>query len=110
VIHNESCKNVADFRKYPEKWIDVKWEEETTGDFPVDLRVHVSNQRGVLATVAATIADMGANIENVGIEERDGKYSTMTFTVDVRDRKHLADILRRIRGLEQVIRINRVHK
>ncbi|MGD8514939.1 MAG: bifunctional GTP diphosphokinase/guanosine-3',5'-bis pyrophosphate 3'-pyrophosphohydrolase [Granulosicoccaceae bacterium] len=110
VIHNESCKNVADFRKYPEKWIDVKWEEETKGDFPVDLRVHVSNQRGVLATVAAAIADMGANIENVGIEERDGKYSTMTFTLDVRDRKHLAEIMRRIRALDQVIRINRVHK
>lgn len=110
VIHIESCKNVAEFRKFPEKWIDVKWEDNTVGEFPVDLRVHVSNQRGVLATVAAAMADMGANIENVGIEERDGKYSTMSFTIDVRGRKHLAEVMRRIRGVDQVIRIARVHK
>jgi len=110
VIHIEDCKNVADFRKYPEKWIDVQWEEETEGEYPVDLRVYVSNQRGVLATIAAGIADMGANIENVGIDERDGKFSTMTFTIDVRDRQHLAEVLRRIRSVEQVIRITRVRR
>ena len=108
VIHAESCKNVAEFRKYPEKWIDVEWEKEVEGDFPVELRVEVANQRGVLATVAATIADEGANIENVGIEERDGTYSTMTFTITVRDRKHLAEIMRRIRANKQVLRIFRI--
>ena len=91
-----------------EKWIDVEWEKEVEGDFPVELRVEVANQRGVLATVAATIADEGANIENVGIEERDGTYSTMTFTITVRDRKHLAEIMRRIRANKQVLRIFRI--
>lgn len=108
VIHTESCKNVAEFRKYPEKWVDVEWEREVEGEFPVDLRVEVANQRGVLATVAATIADMEANIENVGIEERDGTYSTMTFTLLVRDRGHLANIMRRIRANKLVVRITRV--
>ena len=108
VIHAEGCKNVAEFRKYPEKWIDVEWEKEIEGEFPVELRVEVANQRGVLATVAATIADEGANIENVGIEDRDGTYSTMTFTVTVRDRKHLAEIIRRIRANKQVLRILRI--
>jgi RelA/SpoT family (p)ppGpp synthetase len=110
VIHLENCKNVAEFRKYPEKWIDVQWERETVGEFPVDLRIHVANQRGVLATIAAAIADMSANIENVGIDERDGKFSTMTFTIDVRNRQHLAEVLRRIRSIEQVIRITRVRR
>lgn len=108
VVHTESCKNVVEFRKTPEKWIDVRWEPETKGDFPVDIRVYVINQRGVLATAAATIADMNSNIINVNIGEREGKYSTLTFTIEVVDRKHLANIMRRLRSLEQVARISRV--
>ncbi len=107
VIHVESCKNVAEFRKKPEKWIDVQWEPESSGEFKVDIRVDVENQRGVLATVAAAIAELGANIEAVNIEDRDGKISTLSFTIDVHDRKHLASIIRRVRGIEQVVRITR---
>ncbi len=108
VVHTESCKNVIEFRKTPEKWIDVRWEPDTKGEFPVDIRVEVINQRGVLATAAATIAGLGANIDNVNIEERDGKYSTMTFTIEVNNRKHLANIMRQLRSLEQVAKIYRV--
>ena len=108
VVHTESCKNVVEFRKTPEKWIDVRWEPDTKGEFPVDIRVEVINQRGVLATAAATIADLGANIDNVNIEEREGKYSTMTFTIEVNNRKHLANIMRQLRSMEQVAKIYRV--
>ena len=51
---------------------------------------------------------MDSNIDNVNIEEREGKYSTITFTIEVKDRKHLANIMRRMRSLEQVVKINRV--
>jgi len=108
VIHTQSCKNVAEFRSRPEKWIDVQWEQTIDSDFAVDLRVEVANQRGVLATVAAAIAEMGANIQNVAIEERDGFYSTLTFTLEVKDRQHLARIMRRIRAIDSVIRISRM--
>ena len=108
VIHNESCKNVAEFRKFPDKWIDVEWENDVQGEYPVDMRVDVANQRGVLATIAASIADLDANIVNVNIEEREGKYSTMFFTIAVRGRKHLANIMRRIRANKLVLRITRV--
>lgn len=107
VIHSEGCKNVADFRSRPEKWIDVQWAHEISGEFPVEVRVDVVNQRGALATVAAAIAEMGANIDNLQLEERDGKYSTLTIVLEVRDRVHLAKIMRRIRSLDIVARINR---
>jgi len=108
VIHTQSCKNVAEFRSRPEKWIDVQWEQAIDSDFAVDLRVEVANQRGVLATVAAAIAEMGANIQNVAIEERDGFHSTLTFTLEVKDRQHLARIMRRIRSIDSVVRISRM--
>ncbi|MFP5344373.1 MAG: ACT domain-containing protein, partial [Gammaproteobacteria bacterium] len=108
VIHTETCKNVAEFRSRPEKWIDVQWEPGVTGEFPVEMRVEVANQRGVLASVAAVIAEQGANVENVGIEEHDGMYTAINFLIAVRDRKHLANIMRRIRSLPVVVRIARV--
>jgi RelA/SpoT family (p)ppGpp synthetase len=107
VIHRDDCKNVADFRNRPEKWIDVEWEPGVMGDFVSELRLEVANQRGVLAMVAAAIADTGSNIENVEIEERDGMTTTMTFSVAVHGRRHLARVMRRIRSISLVMRIVR---
>ena len=107
VIHVENCKNLAEYRNRPEKWIDVAWEAEVQGEFPVEIRMAVVNQRGALATVAAAIAEMDANIDNVTLEERDGRYSTLTLVVEVHDRRHLARIMRRIRSIDLVAKITR---
>jgi len=107
VIHVSGCRNVADYKDHPEKAIDVRWADEVEGDFLVEIRVDVTNQRGVLATVAATISEMGSNIDNVTVEERDGHTSAITFLLAVHDRRHLAAIMRRVRGVESVLRIHR---
>jgi len=107
VVHTESCKNIKEFRKHPEKWVDVQWEAEIDDQFPVDIRVYVVNRRGVLATVAAAISDMDVNISNVDIEEHDSEYSTIVFTISVRDRVHLAKVMRHIRSIDLVVRISR---
>ncbi len=107
VVHTEDCPNVAKYRKHPEQWIDVRWEERIEAVFPVSIRVEVRNQRGVLASVAAVIAAQEANIDTVSFDDRDGQYTSMEFTVEVRDRVHLARIMRRIRSLESVVRIIR---
>ncbi|MBD3671680.1 MAG: bifunctional GTP diphosphokinase/guanosine-3',5'-bis pyrophosphate 3'-pyrophosphohydrolase [Gammaproteobacteria bacterium] len=107
VIHAQDCKNVVDYRKHPERWVDVQWESGAEGEYPVDLRVEVANRRGVLATVAATISETEANIDNVEMEERDGLHTALDLTVAVRNRQHLAHIMRRLRALESVVRITR---
>jgi guanosine-3',5'-bis(diphosphate) 3'-pyrophosphohydrolase len=107
VIHTSSCKNLVDFSDKPEKWVDVVWQPNVDGEFPVEIRVVVKDQKGVLATVAAAISELGANIENVGLENRDGANSTLTFLVAVSDRAHLARIIRRVRGISQVSKIAR---
>ncbi|GMR07379.1 MAG: bifunctional GTP diphosphokinase/guanosine-3',5'-bis pyrophosphate 3'-pyrophosphohydrolase [Gammaproteobacteria bacterium] len=108
VIHNQHCHNVGEYRKLPEKWIDVKWEKDVAGDFSVELRVDLANQRGALAIVASVIADMEANIETVNMQEKDGLYSSILFTIGVQDRKHLATIMRRLRSISMVVRIIRM--
>jgi RelA/SpoT family (p)ppGpp synthetase len=107
VIHTQSCKNVAEHADRPEKIIEVQWAPGVKGEFPAEIRVDAADQRGVLATVAAAISEQGANIENVSIADRDGLYTTLTFLIDVRDRQHLARVLRRLRGIRQVSRIAR---
>ena len=107
VIHRDDCGNLAEYRGQPDKWIEVEWEKRIKRDFPVEIRTDVANQRGVLATVAAAIAGMGSNIEHVNLQERDESSSVLTFVFGVHDRLHLARILRRLRALPQVMRIQR---
>lgn len=107
VIHMRECKNVREFHDSPERWVDLQWENKVQGTYPVEIRVDTANQRGVLATVAASISELESNIENVSIEERDGRFSTLMFTLSVKNRVHLAKIIRRIRSIDSVVRIAR---
>ncbi len=107
VIHHRDCRNVREFRNHPDKWVDVQWEAEVQGDFPVLIAVDVVNRRGVLAELAATIAEMESNIESVTVDEKDGMVTTIRFVLSVRNRVHLAHILRRLRLLSSVTRITR---
>jgi RelA/SpoT family (p)ppGpp synthetase len=107
VIHTAACRNIAEYADKPDKWVDVEWEPTIDGDFPVEVRVDTANQKGVLATVAAAIADTGANIENVSMENSEGSNATLNFLIGVTDRVHLAHIIRRIRGVNEVTRIMR---
>ena len=107
VIHRDGCGNLNEYRNQPEKLIEVQWEKGIRREFPVEVRAEVANQRGVLATVAAAIADTGSNIEHVNLQERDGETSMLTFVFAVQDRTQLARLMRRIRKLPQVMRIAR---
>jgi len=110
VIHRDNCKNTKEYRSRPDKWVDVQWDSNVKSNFPVDVRVDTENRRGVLATVAAAIAEMSVNIENVSMEDRDGSFSSMNFTLSVKDRKHLANIIRRVRRIDSVVRMVRASK
>src|SRR5699024_1097224 len=97
VVHRTECPNVAEFRKSPERCIAIEWDREVTGDYKVELRIEVVNKQGVLATVAAAISAADSNIENVEYIERDMVAATLLFTIEVKNRKHLADVMRRVR-------------
>ena len=109
VIHTHDCPVVAKTRKDPEKWLDVEWAPDTRKLFSVSIKLVVSNQPGVLAKVAAEIAENGSNIENVSLEPGDSHvYTDIHFTLQVTNRLHLAQMLRGLRRLPEVIRINRM--
>ncbi|MDB6044132.1 MAG: (p)ppGpp synthetase [Gammaproteobacteria bacterium] len=107
VIHRENCVNVEDYRKHPEKWLPVSWQASPDRVFSSEIRVHVANRTGVLAAVAAAIASAETNIDNISIDEQDSDASILTFELRVRDRKHLARIVRVIRRMPDVTRVTR---
>lgn len=109
VIHTHDCPAIRKFRVDPEKWLDVEWDPDIKRLFKVNLKLAVANQRGMLAKIAAGIAAAGSNIDNVSMEEPDDSaYTNMHFTVQVQDRVHLADLMRHLRKIPDVVRINRV--
>ena len=107
VIHRQTCKNLAEYQKQQEKWINVEWEPYNEGEYQVKIHLNVNNQRGVLATVAAAIADADANINSVEMKERDGRHTSLRFIIEVKNRVHLAKVIRRIRLIKSVSQIDR---
>jgi len=108
VVHTHDCPTAAKSRIDPDKWLDVEWAPEAGRTFVVSIRVTVINQRGVLAKVAAAIAEDGSNIDNVSMDEERSTYTGMQFTLQVTDRLHLARIMRGLRHIPEVIRIARM--
>ena len=107
VIHRNSCGNLSNFRKQPEKWIAVSWEKNIERDFNCQIQCETRNRTGVLAEVAATIADSGSNIEQVEVISRHEDLSVLTFLLQVHDRIHLAKIMRNVRKMPNVIKVSR---
>ena len=108
VVHRADCPNVAEYRKFPERCVPMAWDRDVAGDYRVGLRIEVDNKPGVLAQVAAAVAESNSNIDSVEYRERDVAVSVMEFSIEVRNRKHLADVIRRIRRLGVVHGVLRV--
>lgn len=109
VIHTHDCLAIRKFKLDPDKWLDVDWDADNKKLFKVNLRIAVANQRGMLAKIATTIANAESNIDNVSVEESDGsQYTNVNFTVQVHNRVHLAELIRNLRKIPDVARINRV--
>jgi len=107
VIHRNNCGNLAIFRKQPEKWISVSWEEDIDLEFSSQITIETLNKPGALAEVATTIADSGSNIEQVSVLGRHDDCSVLSFLLQMRDRQHLAQVMRKVRKMPNVIRVAR---
>ncbi len=108
VVHHQSCKNVAESRKNNRNWLDVAWASKTEGQFVVEIRVEVLNQRGALAAIASAISLIDSNIENITMDDHDGHTSTDFIRLTVKDRLHLSKVIRKLRALPSILKIARV--
>ncbi|MBK9615347.1 MAG: bifunctional (p)ppGpp synthetase/guanosine-3',5'-bis(diphosphate) 3'-pyrophosphohydrolase [Uliginosibacterium sp.] len=107
-IHVNDCPALTrNHSSERDRWVDVEWEPGSDRLFDVGVRVLVHHRRGVLARVAAAIADLEANIQNVNMENERSANSIIHFTIQVKNRLHLAKVMRSVRRLTDVVRIVR---
>ncbi|HCR98282.1 MAG: RelA/SpoT family protein [Halomonas sp.] len=108
VVHRAECRNLTEHKNDPDKLFTLEWSDAIDEDFPVALRIEIESHRGLVAELAGLVTDADANIERIGIEERDARLSTVNLTLSVKGRVHLARIIKRIRNLPNVVKITRM--
>jgi guanosine-3',5'-bis(diphosphate) 3'-pyrophosphohydrolase len=107
VVHRETCANVEDYRKQPEKWLPVTWQHKPGRLFLAEIRIDIVNRMGMLAALSAAIAGTQTNVNHVSIEQRDAETQVIVFIVEVADRVQLARIMRVVRRMPDVLRVVR---
>ena len=108
LVHTRDCHTLRKSRVDTDQIVDVEWAPDAQGVFEAGMRLLVSDQRGLLAQLATAIADAGANIEYVSMERPDeGPVFNMFFSVQVRDRRHLANVMRALHRIPEVKRVQR---
>ena len=108
VIHTEDCNNISEIRHQPDKIVSVRWDPDVEGDFAVEVRVEVENERGIIAKLATAITSKEANIERISTVEKDARFSIVNLLLTVKNRIHLARVMKHIRLIKPVTRVARV--
>jgi GTP pyrophosphokinase len=108
-VHTSDCSVARRQRqKEPDRWIAVKWGTELNRRFDSRIRLLINNEKGILARVAAEIGESDGNITFVGMDEdNDHVLHQLRFTIQVKDRVHLAGLLRNVRKVTGVNRVSR---
>jgi guanosine-3',5'-bis(diphosphate) 3'-pyrophosphohydrolase len=107
VVHHESCRNIRGYQKEPEKFMPVEWDKVTDQEFVAEIKVDMFNHQGALANLTAAINTAGSNIQSLNTEERDGRVYSAFIRLTANDRVHLANIMRKIRVMPDVIKVHR---
>jgi GTP pyrophosphokinase len=111
VVHTHDCPAIHPFHFDPEKWVDVQWDASSDRMFEVNVRLTAQNTRGVLARLAAEVSEADSNIDHIETEQRaSNAYTTIIFTLEVKNRMHLAHVFRRLRRIPEVVRLQRLKK
>ncbi|WP_300717135.1 bifunctional (p)ppGpp synthetase/guanosine-3',5'-bis(diphosphate) 3'-pyrophosphohydrolase [Hydrogenophaga sp.] len=109
VVHAEDCPTGKRLLlRDSERFLEVEWADEPVRSFETTVVVTVTNGKGVLARVASSIAAAEADITHVDMGDEPAQTATdIRFSVSVRDRQHLADVLRSLKRTASVIKAQR---
>ncbi len=107
VVHRETCPNVRGYQREPDKYMAVEWSDDYEQEFITELKVDLQNRQGALAELTNVISQTGSNIHGLSTEERDGRLYTVTVLLTTKDRVHLAGIMRKLKSMQQTLRVRR---
>lgn len=107
VVHVDGCRNMHEFRDKPEEMMTIRWDPNVDDEYSVELRVELEHDKGMISTLASSITSADANIERMNMVERDAALSTVNIVLTVRDRIHLAAVIKRLRTVRTINKITR---
>ena len=108
VVHRERCKNLTEMRENRERLVALRWDDHVQGEYLTELRIEVENRRGMIAVLATRINSMGVNIEKISTEDKDYQFTFVDLAMQVNNRIHLANIMKRLRTVNSVRRVSRL--
>ena len=106
-IHREDCPNCRNWEKDTAKYFKVKWDETSDKEYIAALKIELINHQGALAKVTNLIAKTNSNVEHLNTEEKESNLYVIYADVTVKDRIHLARVIKKLRTLPDVQRISR---
>lgn len=107
-IHTIDCETLENYSDSPERWIDVAWERDQSESNHIGrLRAYVSHEPAALATVTQVIAKENGNISNLKIVNRSIDFFEILLDIEVRDIRHLNNIIANLRSKEVVQSVER---
>lgn len=109
VVHIETCRNIIGYQNEPDRYIPVEWDDhiDASQEFKTEIRIQVVNHQGVLAKLTNSVAAAGANIHNIVTDEKDARVYNVDILITAKNRKHVADVMKKIRTLQDVLKISR---
>ncbi|MGB1191942.1 MAG: RelA/SpoT family protein, partial [Pseudomonadales bacterium] len=112
VVHLSDCRNYHEIQEKDKEGrsVALRWHDDAEGEYRVELKVEVEQQRGIIASLANKVNSLDGSIESIKVEERDSKSSIIHIFLAVSNRVHLARIIRRIRVLKSVVKVVRVKR
>jgi len=105
LVHHQECAVAASEENGA--WMSVEWKPEEGKLYSTSLELKTLNRRGMLAAVSGAIAHLGASIDDLHIHQLAGDMTTLNVLVEVRDRVHLAKLMRALRAVDGVVRVRR---
>ncbi len=107
-IHTIDCDTLVDFSDTPERWIDVAWDiEETEERYVGRISIVVENTPGSLGELSMVIGKNDGNISNLKFTNRSEDFFDMLIDVEVRDLKHLSNIIAALRSSKAIKSVER---
>ena len=104
-IHAADCQNAKD--DDPNRKVEVEWDSTKEYSYPVRVRIHSDDKKGLLGEISNSISSNGANIKNARVDTTEDKKAISTFEVEIRDLNHLNKV---IRGIERIKGVHGVER
>ncbi|PCC14046.1 MULTISPECIES: bifunctional GTP diphosphokinase/guanosine-3',5'-bis pyrophosphate 3'-pyrophosphohydrolase [unclassified Pseudoalteromonas] len=106
-VHRQECKNIRGWENDRSKYLVVKWDDNPEKEYIAALRVEIINHQGALAKLTNVVATTQANIVEIATDEKESNLYVIDLGITVKNRIHVANIMRRIRVMPDVQKVYR---